>query len=56
MESKPEAGDDYCLHETLLGYGGSTDHNGIAIGEWKAELFDCFDDCVPNGIDSHRHL
>ncbi|KAL4165707.1 hypothetical protein KRP22_014417 [Phytophthora ramorum] len=49
MKSKPEQ-DDYYLRETLLEHGRSTDHNGIVVGSWKTEFFDCFDDCVPNGI------
>ncbi|KAL4116744.1 hypothetical protein PRIC2_012196 [Phytophthora ramorum] len=49
MESKPEQG-DYYLRETLLEHGRSTDHNGIVVGSWKTEFFDCFDDCVPNGF------
>ncbi|KAL4116747.1 hypothetical protein PRIC2_012199 [Phytophthora ramorum] len=49
MKSKPEQG-DYYLRETLLEHGRSTDHNGIVVGSWKTEFFDCFDDCVPNGL------
>ncbi|KAH7465483.1 uncharacterized protein KRP23_12023 [Phytophthora ramorum] len=43
MKSKPEQ-DDYYLRETLLEHGRSTDHNGIVVGSWKTEFFDCFDD------------
>ncbi|KAL4162989.1 hypothetical protein KRP22_015104 [Phytophthora ramorum] len=45
-EVQPEQ-DDYYLRETLLEHGRSTDHNGIVVGSWKTEFFDCFDDWSP---------
>ncbi|KAG6618759.1 putative transmembrane protein [Phytophthora cinnamomi] len=50
MDSKLEVDTDFYLHETLLEHGRNTDHNGIVLGAWKNEFFDCFDDCVPNGF------
>ncbi|KAL4162986.1 hypothetical protein KRP22_015101 [Phytophthora ramorum] len=48
MESKPEQ-DDYYLRETLLEHGRSTDHNGIVVGSWKTEFFDCSTTASPTG-------